>query len=180
MLKISIVLMILIFVTGCTQTALPGIHGNPGAVGPTGAQGVNSLPCIVAPIPAGAEVVCPDGSHQDILNGVTGPTGSIGTSGYNGATGVTGAPGSNGVNGQTGSTGAQGIGVYAVQLCTQYSGHYSSSFPEYALCINDVLFGVYWDGHNSWLAQMYPGEYKSTATSAPCNFTVGTQCEVHR
>lgn len=69
--------------------------------------------------------------------------------------------------------------VTMVQFCSNYSGTtYPTSFPEFGLCLNNLLYGVYWDGHNSWLAEIVPGYYLSTSTSAPCNFHVLPNCGV--
>lgn len=65
-----------------------------------------------------------------------------------------------------------------VQFCSNYSTSYPTSFPEFGLCLNNLLYGVYWDGHNAWLAQIVPGYYLSTSTSAPCNFHVLPNCGV--
>lgn len=65
-----------------------------------------------------------------------------------------------------------------VQFCSNYNTTYPTSFPEFGICLNNLLYGVYWDGHNAWLAEIVPGYYLSTSTSAPCNFHVLTNCGV--
>lgn len=71
-----------------------------------------------------------------------------------------------------------GNNVSTVLFCANTTTTYLTSFPEFGLCINNLLYGVYWDGHNSWLAQIVPGYYLSTSTSAPCNFHVLPNCGV--
>lgn len=71
-----------------------------------------------------------------------------------------------------------GSQITAVQFCAGQVEQYPTSFPEYGLCLNNTLYAVYWDGHNSWLAQVAPGNYLSTATGLQCNFTITTGCTV--
>lgn len=101
--------------------------------------------------------------------------------GPQGDPGVTGSQGSSGTNGSDGSQGPQGVPgapakATAVQFCPRYAVVYPSTFPEFGLCIDDTLYAVYWDGKNSWLAEIPPGYYSSTSTTAPCNFTVKDKC----
>jgi hypothetical protein len=67
-----------------------------------------------------------------------------------------------------------GTVVTPVQFCSGYTTIYPSSFPEFGFLINGSIYAVYWDGKNAWLAQVVPGYYASTSTSAPCNFTVNS------
>lgn len=67
--------------------------------------------------------------------------------------------------------------VSMVQLCAG-STTYPTSFPEFGTCVNDQLYGVYWDGHNAWQALIAPGTWNSTSSSVPCSFTVGPNCQV--
>ena len=101
--------------------------------------------------------------------------------GSNGAAGASGAPGQSivGPAGPTGASGSPGTQVIMVQFCSNAGPTaYPSTFPEYAECINGNLYAVYWDGRNAWLAEVVPGYYASTSTSAPCNFTVYANCQV--
>jgi len=94
-----------------------------------------------------------------------GPPGPAGQS-------ITGAAGINGTNGVDAS------GVTMVQFCPGYTTTYPSVFPEFATCVSGSLYAVYWDGKNAWQAEVVPGLYESTSTSAPCNFKVGFNCSV--
>ncbi len=171
---------------GCGQQ--PSIHE---IVGPAGAQG-----------PAGASgAVGATGAGGS--NGAVGATGATGTQGIQGATGapgiqgnagvagaqgipgITGANGTNGTDGVNGATGPQGTpginptATYSVQFCSnQGPTSYPNNFPEYGLCISNMLYGVYYDGHNAWLSQIVPGEYMSTATGLQCDFQVLPNCVV--
>jgi hypothetical protein len=85
--------------------------------------------------------------------------------------------GPQGVQGPAGTNGTNGTSPTMVQFCTDVVGHYGT-FPEYGECLGGNIFAVYWDGKNAWLAEVYPGNYESTATGLQCNFTVGTNCSV--
>jgi hypothetical protein len=65
-----------------------------------------------------------------------------------------------------------------VQFCSQYTTTYPNSFPEFGICSNNILYAVYWNGTNAWLAEIAPGNYMSTSSTSPCNFTVGSNCIV--
>lgn len=111
----------------------------------------NYVGCSVYQVYGGAEIVCVN-SEAFIPNGAAG------------SQGVAGIPGSS---------------VVAIKLCPNAPNtSYPSSFPEYGLLIAGVLYGVYWDHTNSWLAQLSPGYYSSTSTSAPCSFTVNSDGSV--
>lgn len=92
--------------------------------------------------------------------------------------------GSPGLQGATGAVGPQGpSGAAAAETTVQFCPNagptaYPNTFPEYGLCINGNIFAVYYDGKNAWLAEIVPGYYASTSTSAPCNFTVSANCQV--
>lgn len=64
-----------------------------------------------------------------------------------------------------------------VQFCPSVTPTYPSMFPEVGICYNNSLYAVYWDKHNAWLSSIPNGYYKSTSTSAPCNFHV-VNCNV--
>lgn len=106
----------------------------------------------------------------------TGKQGATGTTGAAGTPGATGAQGAPGLEGPIGSAG-NSIGV--VQVCEGYTTSYPSLFAEQALCIADVLYGVYDGGDNNiFLSPLPAGGYLSTSGSAPCNFTVVSGCTI--
>ena len=78
----------------------------------------------------------------------------------------------NGVNGQ------DAIQPTMIKFCSNYESSYPTTFPEYGICIDNILYAVYWDNKNSWLTEVTPGYYSSTSTSAPCNFTVKDNCVI--
>ena len=82
------------------------------------------------------------------------------------------------IQGPQGLPGANGSTVTMVQFCPSYNTSYPSIFPEFGMCINDILYATYWDGKNAWTAEVVPGYYESTSTSAPCNFTVSANCVI--
>lgn len=82
------------------------------------------------------------------------------------------------IAGPQGPQGKPGTGVSKIQFCPGYTTTYPTTFPEYGTCIEGQLYAVYWDTHNAWEALIVPGYYKSTSTSAPCNFTVFDNCTV--
>lgn len=158
--------------------------------GEPGVAGRDSEPCTVGKTGTVTTVTCPDGTEAEIpdpvngTDGTDGATGAMGPAGQNAApcvpTSVVGGveidcPGS---PIQTVLNGTDATPVTAVQFCTGYTTTYPSVFAEYGLCVSGNLYGVYWDGHNSWLSALPPGYYASTSTSAPCNFTIGTGCAV--
>lgn len=101
--------------------------------------------------------------------------GPKGEAGLVGAAGPQGEQGNQGIPGQTPVPRQD---VNGIDLCPGYTPIYPAVFPEYALCINNDLYAVYWDGHNSWLTKLLPGAYASTSTSAACNFTITEGCNV--
>lgn len=72
--------------------------------------------------------------------------------------------------------------VTTVSFCSSSGNNvvtnYPVTFPEYGICIDSILYAVYWDGKSAWLAEIVPGYYASTSTSAPCNFTVLADCKL--
>lgn len=107
--------------------------------------------CSVKQVTGGAEVTCPDGSSTTISNGTTG------------GQGIQGLPGTNATS------------VTVVQLCpgTTTYGH----FIETALCVDNSLFAVFWNGQ-AFMTLIPPGAYYSTSNYVACNFTVGANCTV--
>lgn len=106
--------------------------------------------------------------------GEQGPAGSIGLPGVS----IVGPQGPVGPSGPTGLPGLDTTPVTMIKLCLGNT-IYPSSFPEYAICISSKLYAVYWDGRNSWLAEIPSGSYRSTSTSVPCNFNVLPNCVVN-
>jgi hypothetical protein len=102
---------------------------------------------------------------------------ACGRAGPAGPIGPKGAPGQT-IQGPVGPSGAPGTGVSTIQFCPGYTTTYPTTFPEYGICIGNNLYAVYYDGKNTWLAEIVPGYYASTSTSAPCDFTVGADCTV--
>jgi hypothetical protein len=91
---------------------------------------------------------------------------------YYPTSGPTGPQGTSGVNGTNGN------GVTMVQFCPNVTTMYPSTFPEFGFCVGGILYATYWNGTNAWTAEIVPGVYMSTSTSAPCNFTVVTNCGI--
>lgn len=77
-----------------------------------------------------------------------------------------------------GPQGPPGTQVTMVQFCTNYNTNYPSTFPEYGFCVNGNLYATYWDGTDAWTSEVVPGNYESTSTSAPCNFSVSQNCAI--
>lgn len=118
--------------------------------GPSGAPGT---PCTVSKVDGVSTISCPDGTSSAIQDGLAG---SIGPQGI---VGPAGQPASQ---------------VTVVQFCPGYTTSYPSVFPEFGFLINGKIYATYWDGKNAWTAQVVPGYYQSTSTTAPCNFTVNS------
>lgn len=148
-----------------------GASGTNGTNGTNGSNGTNGTSSTVNVTTANA-TQCPTGGLAvTTTNGTASSTNVV----CNGASGPVGA---------TGPTGSQGPSGYdldnlsMVQFCSGYTTTYPTSFPEFGECVNGKLYGVYWDSHNAWFAEIVPGYYASTSTSAPCNFTVGLNCAI--
>lgn len=128
-------------------------------------KGENGQPCSVTSVASGAVIKCPDGSESTVNNGQDGVDGQNGTNGADGQ------------NGQDGANGAPGSVVLAVSLCPSKPLIYPSSFPESALCVNNSLFGVYWNGHQAFLSELPPGDYVSTSPQG-CSLRIKANCVV--
>lgn len=177
----KLLIIILLLVSSCGYKQKQGDPGPTGATGATGAQGLpgvngtngkDAVPCSVSPVSGGALVSCPDGTTSLVTNGVNG------VNGLDGINGTDGLNGTNGTNGSNGTNGTNATPITTVQFCPNYTGTYPSDFPEFGICIAGNTYAVYWDGRNAWLAQVYPGAYSSTSSSAPCNFTMLANCQV--
>jgi hypothetical protein len=66
-----------------------------------------------------------------------------GKEGPAGAQGIQGSQGSPGQTGPAGPKGADGTVISTVQFCPGFTPTYPSHFPEYGLCISNVMYGVY-------------------------------------
>lgn len=120
--------------------------------------------CSVEQLNTGVQINCTNGTSATINNGLSGQTGSIGPQGP---------------IGNTGPQGVAGTSIITVQFCQNFTSTYPSSFPEYGLCINNQLYGVYWDVNlGAFLAYLPPGLYKSTNASEACVFSVVQGCEI--
>lgn len=146
----SIALTILVIAALMATACAPGFN-QPGATGAKGDQGET---------------------------GATGANGHDGATGSTGATGATGSAGNNGTNGTNGKDGKDGTTVSVVQFCPGQHG--TGTYPEIGICIGGKIYANFWDGRNSWLAEVVPGAYMSTSTTAPCNFKVAANCVVTR
>lgn len=140
-----------------------GPQGPSGVAGPQGTQGSNGL-SIVATTLAATATQCPSGGSVVLLAQDTD---------NNGVWNISDTPQTSLVvcNGQN------AVPVTPVQLCSGVTT-YPNSFPEFGFCINNTLFGTYWDGHNAWTAEIAPGHWSSTSSSVSCNFTVTSGCNV--
>lgn len=119
---------------------------------------------------------------KDGAQGVKGDTGNTGITGATGAQGQKGDMGSKGDTGSQGIPGVQGIpgsSVTTVKFCDDYVPVYPSSFPEYGICIDNKLYGVYYSSSlGVFLAYLPPGTYRSTNNSQACIFAVTSGCEI--
>jgi hypothetical protein len=124
-----------------------------------------------------AMTACAGKDGKDGINGSKGAPGLIGPNGPVGPAGPSGIDGADGRDGQDGQNGTNGrnANVDTVQLCPG-AVIYPSNFPEYGLCINDMLYGVYSSQAQAFLAALPPGLYSSTSTTTPCNFSVLPHC----
>ena len=97
-----------------------------------------------------------------LLAGCAGPKGEQGTQGSAGAQGIAG---------QNGLDGAPGTQIDVVQFCPNSTPTYPSTFPEYGLCIEGKLYGVY-SANGGFLAELPDGTYSSNAVGSACTFTI--------
>lgn len=84
-----------------------------------------------------------------------------------------GPQGSQGVAGITGATGNSGTVITPIEFCPSIIGN----FPESGLCIDNLLYAVYWNGNNPHLTLITPGNYVTTDGRA-CSFTLVSGCTV--
>lgn len=129
----------------------------PGTPGETGAPGINGK----------------DGTPGTAgLPGITGPQGAAGA---NGANGQNGTNGKDGKDGAPGAAGSPGTVVLPIKLCNESPTY--GTFPEFAFCINNKLYGVY-SANGGFMAELPPGGYSSQGINSACSFTVGANCAV--
>lgn len=85
-----------------------------------------------------------------------------------------GKPGYNGVDGASGTV------IIPIQLCdASFVPTYPNIFPEYALCIDNQLYGVY-SANGGFLALLPPGQYNSNGINSSCTFTISSDCNITR
>lgn len=99
--------------------------------------------------------------------------------GDKGDTGVQGPQGVPGANGVDGTNGQDATPVTVVQFCPGVTPIYPSSFPEYGVCIQGQLYGVY-SQNGGFLALLPPGTYNSNGINASCTFTITANCGVQQ
>lgn len=143
-------------------------NGETGATGATGAAGQSSSVTVTT---ACAAQCATGGLVITTLNG------SVSTSNVvcNGASGPVGATGP---TGNQGPAGTDLNNISMVKFCSE-TPSYPSSFPEYGLCMNNQLWGVYSD-HGGFWALLPPGTYSSNGINSSCTFTIGTNCSITR
>lgn len=90
--------------------------------------------------------------------------------------GATGNPGES-IVGPKGDDGSPGTVITPINLCPGFVPSYPNVFPEYALCIQGNLYGVY-SANGGFLVKMPPGTYSSNGINASCTLTVGANCAV--
>jgi len=91
--------------------------------------------------------------------------------------GATGNPGAQGPRGEQGSQGIPGPTYSPIQLCPGFVPLYPSVFPEYGVCINNELYGVY-SANGGFLTKILQGTWTSNGINASCTLTVGPNCAV--
>lgn len=64
-----------------------------------------------------------------------------------------------------------------VQFCSGGPASYSSTFPEYGLCISGNIYAVY-SANDGFLTELPPGVYTSNGVNSSCTFTVGPDCQI--
>lgn len=155
----KLIILTSLVLSGCAGVSDTGYQNYVGPQGNPGLNGANGLGCYEYP-------VAPTGLSNDPAQ-----YGGMMITCANSAQLIT-----NGTPGVNGAPGAPGQAAQPVQFCSQYANN--SGFPEYGFCINNNLYGVFWDGHNAWMAELPPGGYSSTSSGAPCNFTILPNCQV--
>lgn len=165
-LILCLVIFTLIISSCKGNTGAPG----PSTVGPRGPQGPAGSSVSFTESPA-TSLECSTGGVDIVLTSNTGVnTATV----CNGANGATGAPGQ---TGQAGQNGLNAPAVTFIQFCSGFTAAYPGTFPEYAICVNNTVYGVY-SANDGFLALLPPGVYSSDGINASCTFTIGPDCEV--
>lgn len=125
--------------------------------------------CYISKVDGGVMITCSNGTTAAVLNGTNGVDGQDGLKGDKGDTGETGAKGDQGIQGIAGTS------VSIVQFCPGYA---ATSFPEVGFKINGKIYCEYYSPPSSGLVYLPPGNYRSTQTSAPCNFSIDSNGNV--
>jgi hypothetical protein len=112
--------------------------------------------CTITPQELGVEVSCPNGLNAFVSAGQPGQSNGTGPSASNPPVTL----------------------PEVIQLCPGFASRFITSFPELAACINNQLYGIYWDGQVSTLKLLLPGDYKSKVTKAPCSFEIASGCVI--
>lgn len=112
------------------------------------------------------------------VDGGVGPQGAQGNAGATGAQGAPGNPGSNGLNGTNGTNGADAAPLTIVPFCPGFTPSYPNVFPEYGICLQNQLYGVY-SANGGFMALLPPGTYSSNGINASCTFTISANCQVN-
>lgn len=144
------------------------LEGPPGPEGPPGRNGNDGL-SIVSTVTGDTSGLCSNGGSIILMAQDTDQDGAWSPSDQNQSSVLV----CNGSNGAAGANAALSV----VNFCSTQTV-YPSAFSEVGLCIADTLYAVYWDSRNAWLTEIPPGNYRTTSTSVPCNFTVATNCQV--
>jgi len=158
MMIVFLILMLVaiaVLLGGCAK-------GDTGAPGAAGAPGSSPILSVLPASPA----VCPNGGYTLLI---TNPDGSQQT-----------AEACNGIQGQQGPQGNPGqdaTPVTVVQFCQGVTPAYPSSFPEYGICLDNQLYGIY-SANGGFLALLPPGTYSSDGINASCTFTIAQNCQV--
>lgn len=87
--------------------------------------------------------------------------------------------GPKGDEGPQGNPGVDATPVYTVPLCPGFTPTYPNSFPEFAVCIQKELYGVY-SVNGGFLALLPPGTYNSNGINAICTVIIEEDCNVHQ
>jgi len=107
--------------------------------------------------------------------GESGAVGGIGPSGQDGQMGPSGPAGETGPDGRDGEQGPTGgEAVYTIQLCPDIDGQH----PEYLMCIDSELYGVYGDVRRVSLVKLDTYTAYITTDGRQCKFKTLDKCEV--
>lgn len=67
--------------------------------------------------------------------------------------------------------------ITPIQLCGACTPVYPNVFPEYGVCIDNQLYGVY-SANGGFLALLPPGAYTSDGVGCQCTLTISANCQV--